>query len=90
MQAYYDIAKADRFNTLFDGLWIQQHPTPLKNAFQIIYLDFSIIGAGMGNLEEKSTNIAALSWTASYVPTKISTVKIFTMKCLLRPMPAQK
>ena len=53
MQAYYDIAKADRFNTLFDGLWIQQHPTPLKNAFQIIYLDFSIIGAGMGNLEEK-------------------------------------
>lgn len=53
MQAYYDIAKADRFNTLFDGLWIQQHPTPLKNAFQIIYLDFSIIGAGMENLEEK-------------------------------------
>ena len=34
MEAYYDIAKADRFNTLFDGLWIQRHPTPLKNSFQ--------------------------------------------------------
>ena len=34
MEAYYDIAKADRFNTLFDGLWIQRNPTPLKNSFQ--------------------------------------------------------
>ena len=46
MQAYYDIAKADRFDTLFDGLWIKEHPTPLKNAFQVIYFDFSIIGTG--------------------------------------------
>ena len=46
MQAYYDIDKADRFDDLFGGLWIQQHPTPLKNAFQIIYFDFSIIGIG--------------------------------------------
>ena len=45
LQAYYDIAKADHFDTLFDGLWIQQHPTPLKNAFQVIYFDFSLIGA---------------------------------------------
>ena len=46
MQAYYDIAKADRFDTLFDGLWIKEHPTPLKNAFQVIYFDFSLVGAG--------------------------------------------
>ena len=51
MQAYYDIAKADRFDTLFDGLWIQKHPTPLKNAFQVIYFDFSLAGAGMERLE---------------------------------------
>ena len=44
MRAYYDIAKADKFDRLFDGLWIQQHPTPLKNTFQIIYFDFSLIG----------------------------------------------
>ena len=51
MQAYYDIAKADRFDTLFDGLWIKEHPTPLKNAFQMIYFDFSIISARQGKLE---------------------------------------
>ena len=51
MQAYYDIAKADRFDMLFDGLWIQEHPTPLKNAFQVIYFDFSLAGAGMERLE---------------------------------------
>ena len=51
MQAYYDIAKADRFDMLFDGLWIQKHPTPLKNAFQVIYFDFSLAGAGMERLE---------------------------------------
>ena len=51
MQAYYDIAKADRFDTLFDGLWIKEHPTPLKNAFQVIYFDFSQAGAGMERLE---------------------------------------
>ena len=51
MQAYYDIAKADKFDRLFDGLWIQQHPTPLKNAFQVIYFDFSQAGAGMERLE---------------------------------------
>ena len=34
MEAYYDIAKADRFNTLFDGLWIQRNPTPVEDSFQ--------------------------------------------------------
>ena len=43
MRAYYDIALADRFDRLFDGLWVQRHPTPLKNGFQIIYFDFSLI-----------------------------------------------
>ena len=52
MDAYYDIAKADRFDTLFDGLWIQEHPTPLKNAFQMIYFDFSIVSASQGKLEK--------------------------------------
>ena len=51
MQAYYDMAQADRFDELFGGLWIQQHPTPLKNAFQVIYFDFSLVSARQGKLE---------------------------------------
>ena len=52
MQAYYDIAKTDCFDTLFDGLWIQEHPTPLKNAFQMIYFDFSLVSAQTDRLED--------------------------------------
>ena len=44
MRAYYDIAQADKFDRLFGGLWIHEHPTPLKNSFQVIYFDFSLIG----------------------------------------------
>lgn len=54
MQAYYDIAKADRFETLFDGLWIKAHPTSLKNACQIVYFDFSVIGSGSNEGELES------------------------------------
>ena len=60
LQAYYDIAKADRFDHLFDGLWIQQHPTPLKNTFQVVYLDFSLISAGRGELEENFNTYCAI------------------------------
>ncbi|MDN0077858.1 AAA family ATPase [Bacteroides gallinaceum] len=51
MRDYYDTAKADRFDTLFDGLWVKKHPTPLKNAFQVIYFDFSIVGTGFNEQE---------------------------------------
>ena len=56
MEAYYDIAKADKFDTLFDGLWIQEHPTPLKNSFQVIYFDFSKANNGLGDLELNFNN----------------------------------
>ena len=56
MQAYYDVAKADKFDRLFDGLWIQQHPTPLKNSFQVIYFDFSQISGRDGQTLETDFN----------------------------------
>ena len=51
MRAYYDLSMADRFDELFGGLWIHEHPTPLKNSYQIIYFDFSQAGAGTDRLE---------------------------------------
>ena len=54
MQAYYDIAQAEKFDRLFGGLWIHEHPTPLKNSFQVIYFDFSLIGGRDG--QELETN----------------------------------
>lgn len=50
MQCYYDKARAAQFDEFFGGLWIHKHPTKLKNAFQVIYFDFSQVGGGI--LEE--------------------------------------
>ena len=60
MQAYYDIAKSDRFDTLFDGLWIKEHPTPLKNVFQAIYFDFSLVSAQADNLKDSFNNYCGI------------------------------
>ena len=43
LRAYYDLNEADTFDTLFDGLWIKDHPTREKNNYQVLYFDFSRI-----------------------------------------------
>jgi len=53
MREYYDIAKKEVFDSLFDGLWVKEHPTPLRNSYQVIYFDFSLVGVGKGTLEDK-------------------------------------
>ncbi len=41
LMSYYDINKADIFDTLFDGLYIKEHPTEYRNSYLILKLDFS-------------------------------------------------
>ena len=53
LRCYYDIAKQDKFDALFDGLWIKDNPTRLKGAYQIMYFDFSQATVGKGDLEER-------------------------------------
>lgn len=53
LRAYYDLNDAKVFDTLFDGLWIKEHPTPEKNSYQVVYFDFSRIG---GNIDELAKN----------------------------------
>ena len=52
LEAYYDIANKDRFDELFSGLWIHEHPTPRRAFYQVMKLDFSEIGGGIDMLEE--------------------------------------
>ena len=52
MRAYYDKSKAKDFDTLFGSLWIGNHPTPLRNHYQVLYLDFSQISNNIDLLEE--------------------------------------
>ena len=53
MRAYYDKSKAKDFDNLFGSLWIGSHPTPLRNHYQVLYLDFSKILGNIDVLEEK-------------------------------------
>ena len=53
VRAYYDKAMADRFDSLFGGLWIHDHPTPLRGRYQMLYLDFSQVGGDIDRISER-------------------------------------
>ncbi len=38
---YYDIRYKDDFNAIFSNLYIGKHPTPLRNSYQILFMEFS-------------------------------------------------
>lgn len=48
---YYDSFFKDRFNELFDKLWIGQSPTPKQGAYQVLCLDFSKAGGKLNEIE---------------------------------------
>lgn len=52
LRSYYDILERDHFEQLFEGLWIADHPTPERGKFQVLYLDFSMIGGSSEVLEQ--------------------------------------
>jgi hypothetical protein len=48
LEHYYDLARANRFDDLFRGLWIHDHPTPERNRYLVLPLDFSQIAVDGG------------------------------------------
>ena len=46
---YYDINDADKFERLYGDLYIGKHPTPNRNKYLIVYLNFAVINADLGN-----------------------------------------
>lgn len=49
LQHYYDVRTRDKFEALFGDLYIGQHPTPERNSFLVLYLNFSGITAELHN-----------------------------------------
>ncbi|MCP5496230.1 MAG: AAA family ATPase [Leptospiraceae bacterium] len=49
LMAYYDINGNDKFDKLFDGLYIQKNPTEYKSSYLVLKLDFS--GMNTANME---------------------------------------
>ena len=48
LRLYYDRNERDNFDKLFGGLWIGSHPTPNRNRYLTLALDFSKAGATGG------------------------------------------
>ena len=47
LENYYDIKKKDQFEELFGGLYIGEYPTPERNSYLVIHLNFAMIGASL-------------------------------------------
>ena len=47
LEHYYDINKKDKFESLFGGLYIGENPTPERNSYLIIHLNFAEVDAGI-------------------------------------------
>ena len=43
LECYYDINRKKKFNALFGDTWIGRNPTPLKNSFMVLRLNFSVV-----------------------------------------------
>ena len=48
LQHYYNISEKDKYDELFKGLWIHEHPTEERNSYLILRLDFSGIETSYG------------------------------------------
>ena len=49
---YYDINMGDRFDELFGDLYIGSHPTPERNQYLVLTLNFAAIHADLDNYKE--------------------------------------
>jgi len=67
---YYDVNSVDRFDELFAGTWIYEHPTPSRGQFLVLHFDFSKVGGEtleeMQQSFEKSCRIALGAFCNAY------------------------
>jgi hypothetical protein len=49
LQHYYDVNRQEAFESLFGDLYIGQHPTPERNSYLIVSLNFSKVDGGIGS-----------------------------------------
>ena len=62
LQHYYDVNQADKFEHLYGDLYIGKHPTPLRNKFLVIHLNFAVIDAELGNYRSSLDSHCAIAF----------------------------
>ncbi len=60
LEHYYDLGWADQFDALFGGLWIHEHPTPERNSYLVLTLDFSVVATDGGEGTLRRTFLEAV------------------------------
>ena len=53
LKSYYDVSEKDSFDDYFGQLWIGSHPTPYRNRYAVLHLDFSQV---TGTIDELKAN----------------------------------
>jgi hypothetical protein len=48
LENYYDLGRRGRFDQLFGGLWVHEHPTSERNRYLVLSLDFSRVATDAG------------------------------------------
>lgn len=71
LENYYDLVLADKFDELFGGLWIHQNPTPNRNKYLVLTLDFSPVATDGSEAQIRSSfaaqvQVAVRSFVARY------------------------
>lgn len=49
---YYNIIEADKFEKWYGDLYIGKHPTPERNSYLIIYLNFAVVNAELNSYRQ--------------------------------------
>jgi hypothetical protein len=59
LEHYYDLFWSSRYDELFGGLWIHEHPTPEQGRYLVLALDFSPVSTDgdAGSIRRSFTNI---------------------------------
>ncbi|MDQ1352682.1 MAG: hypothetical protein QG657_2988 [Acidobacteriota bacterium] len=57
MQAYYDVHYKNRFEELFKGTWIYDHPTTERGQYLALILNFSAVDPGPDKVEASFLNL---------------------------------
>ena len=52
LRHYYNILEADKFEKWYGDLYIGKHPTPERNSYLIIYLNFAVVNAELNSYQQ--------------------------------------
>ena len=63
LRHYYDVNQADKFERLYGDLYIGQHPTPNRNKYIVIYLNFAVVDAELGNYRSSLDSLCRSEFT---------------------------